>query len=76
MVLYPILAFNSRVLRAELGITKEKLAALADIDRSYVGQIESEDRAVSIDIADKLAKAFDVPVARLFFDKDSNSIAS
>lgn len=61
-----LLAFNTRVLRAERNITKEELANLAGIDRGYVGQIEAETRAVSVKIIDRLAQALEVPVARLF----------
>ena len=64
-----LLAFNTRVLRAERNITKEELANLAGIDRGYVGQIEAETRAVSVTIIDRLAHALDVPVARLFAEQ-------
>lgn len=63
-----LLAFNLRVIRAERAMTKEDLANLAGIDRGYVGQIEAETRAVSVDIIDRLAIALDVPVAQLFLN--------
>lgn len=68
-----LLAFNTRVLRAERNITKEKLANLARIDRGYIGQIEAETRAVSVTIIDRLAQALDVPVARLFAEQPNRS---
>jgi transcriptional regulator with XRE-family HTH domain len=70
-----LLAFNARVLRAERDITKEELANLAGIDRGYVGQIEAETRAVSVDIIDRLAQALHVPVARLFAEQGKRSDA-
>ena len=66
-----LLAFNTRVLRAERDITKEELANLAGIDRGYIGQIEAETRAVSVNIIDRLANALDVPIARLFAEQVS-----
>ena len=66
-----LLAVNLRMLRAERALTKEELANLAGIDRGYVGQIESMERAVSVNIIDKLACALNVSVARLFEDPEN-----
>ena len=53
-------------LRNEKGISQEQFAGLADIDRTYVADIESGKRNVSIAIAEKIAKAFGLSLAELF----------
>lgn len=57
-----------RRLREERGLTQEKLAELAELDRSFLSQIESGQRAVSIITLDKLAKALEVEPAALVSD--------
>jgi transcriptional regulator with XRE-family HTH domain len=49
------LAVRSR--RDEVGITQERLAALAKINRSYVGDVERGSRNVSLRNVVKLAQA-------------------
>jgi transcriptional regulator with XRE-family HTH domain len=60
-----LLALNVRLLRVKRDLTQEQLAADADVNKNYVSQLESGTRAVSVDILDKLARAFDIPVAEL-----------
>lgn len=43
--------------REELGITQEKLAALAGMDRTAVGKIERGERRVTVSTLQKLAHA-------------------
>ena len=63
-----LLALNLRLLRVRNDITQEQLAMEAGINASYISQIESASRAVSIDILDKLARALKIPVATLLVD--------
>lgn len=51
--------------RKELGLSQEALAAKAGVHRTYVGMIERGERSPSCDIAYKLAKALEVPLAQL-----------
>jgi transcriptional regulator with XRE-family HTH domain len=61
-----LVAMNLRALRARENLTQEQLALAAQLNRSYVSQIEAEGRAVSIDVLDDLAKALSVPIGRFF----------
>lgn len=60
MRLRTVLAVNLRKLRAQKKLSQESLAALADINRNYVGMLEREQFAATIDIIEKLADALDV----------------
>lgn len=53
-------------LRKAKGLSQEKLAHLADIDRTYLPTIEKGERNVSIEVVEKLAKALDVKIRDLF----------
>jgi transcriptional regulator with XRE-family HTH domain len=54
-----------RALRRERGLSQEQLAALADIDRSYMSSVERGLRNVSVLNVDRIAGALDVPVRDL-----------
>ena len=47
------------------GLTQEKLANIADLDRTYIPSIEKGERNVSITVIEKLAKALDVEMIDL-----------
>lgn len=57
-----------RELRLLRGISQEKLSELANIDRTYIADIESGKRNVSIVIIEKLSKAFETPLHDLLDD--------
>lgn len=61
-------SFGARVraLRHEAGISQEDLAHRAELDRSYVGQVERGERNVSLDNIYRLARALDVPPGSMF----------
>lgn len=54
-----------RLVRKRQGISQERLALLADIDRSYVGRVERGDNNVAVLTLLKLAQALDTSVAQL-----------
>lgn len=58
-----------RVLRQERGISQEKLALIAGVNTSYVGQIERGIRSPTIDMLDKIAQALEVDIVELFRSK-------
>jgi len=60
-----ILATNMRSLRREYGWSQERLAEAAGLHRTYVGAVEREERNVSIDNVDRIAKALRISTARL-----------
>lgn len=53
-------------LRKQKGLSQEKLANLAEIDRTYLPTIEKGERNVSIEVVEKLAIALDVKIKDLF----------
>lgn len=53
-------------LRKLKGLSQEKLANLAEIDRTYLPTIEKGERNVSITVIEKLATALDVNIKDLF----------
>lgn len=65
MTLRRILAQNLRRLRQERSLTQEELADLAGINRNYVGMIEREENAATVDVLEALAKALSIDAADL-----------
>lgn len=63
---HELLAWNVRKLRVAKGITQEGLAFEAGVERAYLSKIENGDENPSLRMVDRLAKALDVPVAKLF----------
>lgn len=59
--------FGKKVLerRLSLKISQETLADMADIDRTYLPDIEKGKRNVSLRVADKIAKALNVSLKDL-----------
>lgn len=60
--------FGKRVneLREQKGYSIEYLANIANIDRTYISEIEKGKRNVSLLIIEKLSKALDVNIQELF----------
>ena len=59
--------FGKKVLerRQSLKISQETLANMADIDRTYLIDIEKGKRNVSLKVADKIAKALSISLKEL-----------
>lgn len=55
-----------RELRKELEISQEALAYKAEVDRTYVTDIENGRRNVSVKILDRIIKALNVSVTEFF----------
>jgi len=53
---------NIRRIREKRVFSQEKLAALADLHRVYIGQIERGEKNIGLKNLEKIAKALDVPV--------------
>lgn len=67
MKLRQLVARNLRRLRQESGLTQEELADRAALNRNYVGMIEREENAPTVDALEQLARALGInPVS--FFD--------
>lgn len=54
-----------RSIRLEKSISQEKLALLAEVDRSYVGRVERGDNNVALLTLSRLAGALDISLAEL-----------
>ncbi|MFN3721275.1 MAG: helix-turn-helix domain-containing protein [Rhizobium rhizophilum] len=63
-----LIGLNIRKLRVERGLSQERLALAAEIDRSYVGRIERGQENVTISVLVNLATALSVNVKVLFDD--------
>ncbi len=56
--------------RRELDLSQEELAEKAELHRNYVSGIETGTRNPSLKNIEKLAKALDIPITRLFSEYD------
>lgn len=63
-------AWNIRRLRVERGISQEKLAADAGVDRAYLGSLERQTENPAVDLLDKIADALSLSVSELFIVPD------
>lgn len=54
-----------RIKRKEMGISQDKLALLADIDRSYVGRIERGEVNITLEKVYQLAEVLSCDVREL-----------
>ena len=59
-------ARNLRRLRQAKGLSQEELADRATINRNYVGMLEREEHAATIDMLEKLADVFEVDPIEFF----------
>jgi transcriptional regulator with XRE-family HTH domain len=64
-----------RRIRETYGWSQEQLAEYAQLNRSYVGEIERGAAIASIVTVDKLARAFQVPIERLLNPSPDNAHA-
>lgn len=63
-----VLADNIRRLRLRCGWSQEQLAEQCGLHRTYVGAIERGERNLGLDNLERLARALNVPAARLLTD--------
>ncbi|TXN29124.1 helix-turn-helix transcriptional regulator [Methylobacterium sp. WL19] len=60
-----IIGWNLRQLRVAKGLSQERLALAAGIDRAYVGRVERGSENVTISTLEAIAKVLSVPLAVL-----------
>ena len=60
---------NVRNLRNSRGLSQEQLALAAEVDRSYISEIELAKNSASIDILEQIALALDVAPKELFNER-------
>ncbi|WP_082531634.1 helix-turn-helix transcriptional regulator [Methylobacterium sp. Leaf469] len=61
-----LVAWNLRRLRVERGVSQERLAADAGIDRAYLGGLERQAENPTADLLDRVAGVLNVPLGDLF----------
>jgi transcriptional regulator with XRE-family HTH domain len=66
-----LVAWNVRRIRVENGVSQERLAFDAGVDRSYLGGIERETENPTVDVLERLATTLAVPLAELFQEPKS-----
>ncbi|MBZ9740628.1 MULTISPECIES: helix-turn-helix domain-containing protein [unclassified Mesorhizobium] len=62
MRLRSVFARNLRLLRQATSLSQEQLADLAGLDRNYVGKLEREENAPTLDTLEVLALALQIDV--------------
>lgn len=61
-----LLAWNLRRIRVSKGLSQEKLAADAGVDRAYFAKLERQTANAGVDVLDKLAGALSVELSEFF----------
>jgi transcriptional regulator with XRE-family HTH domain len=61
-----LLAWNLRRIRVKRGLSQERLAYDAEVDRAYVGNLERKAGNPTVDVLDRLAKTLGVSIGELF----------
>ena len=65
MSLRRIVARNLKRLRKERGLSQEELADLAGLNRNYIGMIERQENAATVDTLEVLGEALQVDAVKL-----------
>ena len=68
-----IIGWNLRRLRVERGLSQERLALAAGIDRAYVGRVERGSENVTVATIEALASVLAVPVSALFAEPEPDA---
>lgn len=68
-----VIALGKRIrqLRMRTGLSQEKMAAVAGLDRTYYAGIERGERNPSVKQLAKIAVALDVPIGALFDEPEA-----
>ncbi|MGA8696490.1 MAG: helix-turn-helix transcriptional regulator [Xanthobacteraceae bacterium] len=70
-----LVAWNLRRIRVRRGLSQERLAFDAGVDRSYVGGLEREEQNPTVDLLDRLAKTLSVRISEFFVEPSKGSSA-
>ena len=69
-----LLAWNLRRIRTARGVSQERLADEAGVDRKYVGILERQENSASVDILDRLARALEIDLVEFFVKPPTGEI--
>lgn len=67
-------AANIRRERTARGLSQEKLADLAELDRTYVGSVERSERNITLRSAQRIAAALDLELWKLLMPENEERI--
>jgi len=67
-----VIGTNVRKLRNKKKLSQEELAFNAEIDRSYLSEIENGHKNLSVEMLDQIAGALDVKISELFRGYNGN----
>ncbi|MBZ9758168.1 helix-turn-helix domain-containing protein [Mesorhizobium sp. ESP6-5] len=67
------IGWNLRKFRLARGLSQERLALEAGIDRAYLGRIERGSENVTVSTLELVAKALEIPVGMLFEEPEPGS---
>ncbi|WP_060736924.1 helix-turn-helix domain-containing protein [Bradyrhizobium sp. CCGE-LA001] len=70
-----LVAWNVRRIRVDRGISQERLAYDARIDRAYMGGIEQQSQNPTIDILDRIADTLGVHLSEFFIQPPKGATA-
>ncbi|UHD46370.1 helix-turn-helix domain-containing protein [Aureimonas altamirensis] len=65
MKLTSVFARNLRLCRRECGLSQERLAEFAGLDRNYIGKLEREESSPTLDTVEALSIALQMDAERL-----------
>lgn len=71
MTIAKIIGKKIASLRKSKRISQAELADLADLDRSFISEIENGKKNISINVLEKIARALDTTMAKLL-DEQNN----
>jgi transcriptional regulator with XRE-family HTH domain len=69
-----LVSWNLRRIRVKRGISQERLAFDAGVDRSYLGGLERREENPTVDVLDRLAKTLSVPIAEFFVEPPKGAL--
>ena len=61
-----LVAWNLRRVRVKRGLSQERLAFDAGVDRSYLGGLERQEENPTVDVLGRLASTLSVPISEFF----------
>ena len=66
-----LLAWNMRRVRVAQGLSQERLAVDAAVNRGYLGGFEQQTQNPTLDVLDRIAAALSVPVGHLLREPEA-----
>ena len=67
-----IIGQRIRNYRTKLGLSQEILAELSGFHHTYIGQLERGEKNATIESIEKISKALDIPLSKLFENLGGN----